>query len=368
MKNSKKAFVDKILLGFFLLVLIIGFFGIISDQLMVKNKILALKKVAQTASLSAAKYYVNEEQNTTKAEEVANKIVNSIPLGNEIIEKIVDDINYTWKPDETNPTSVDVNITSYTQPMFWTRFLPWLKWKHRNIDGISSEASIVTITDADDFVPIAVNGCSQELIPGQEYDFLYKTFDLFDVNDNIAFYGLSDSHNLNSQASFAHFKNAVASVINGEMNPMNIHHTMETIATTTSDKIKNDVKQISQSFNIANFSGQNMTIALLDCSSTASDPVIKELIPIHMNAVYCAKACCSISMFDGTFSFGGCSWFTTFMCTILDMMTNITKDVFDTSNFWTTGTTNGCNQSNFFRINFEVRDKIETKEKVLLKY
>ena len=74
-KNSKKAFIDKIMLGFFLIAFTTVFVGTISDEMEVRNKILALKKIAQTASLSAAKYYVNENKDTNKNEN--NNIKNS---------------------------------------------------------------------------------------------------------------------------------------------------------------------------------------------------------------------------------------------------------------------------------------------------
>ena len=357
-QNRKKAFIDQIMLGFFLIAFTTIFIGTVSDELQARNKYTQLKKVAQTAVLTAAKYYLTEENDEESAENIALSLIEEIPLGDEI----KDDIVFVWDFD-AEPNTLIATIPEYTEEFFWFKLLDF---NHINFINISAKVNILnqSIEDAEDFVPIAVNGCTQELQSGQDYDFLYKTFDLFDVNDNMAFYGLSDSHNLKSQASFAHFKNAVGSVVkNHGTNMMNVHHIMETIVTTESDKIENDIKQISQQFDIKNFAGQNMTIALLECNSTASDPVIKELVPIHMNAVYCAKACCKIS-FMGAFSFGGCSWFMSFMCTIFNMMTNITADVFDTSNFWTTGQTASCNQANFFRINFEIL----TNTKVQLEY
>ena len=348
MKNYKKAFIDQIMLGLFLIAFTVVFVGTVSDEIQMRNKYTNLKKVLQTTVLSSAKYYVNEEQDEEEAQTVALGIIEQTKLGAEVKDSIL----FEWDLD-SEPKSVIATLPKYKEELFWFKLL---HFNSIDFTNLAAKANIKeeVLEEVDDFVPIAVNGCTQNFTSGTNHDFLYKTFDLFDVHDTMAFYGLSDSHNLNSQASFAHFKNAVGTVVkDGGINMMNINHVMETIVTTQSSSIENDVKQISQSFDIKNFTAKKMSIAVLDCNSTATSPVIKEIISVKMNTIYCAKACCKIN-FMGTFSFGGCSWFSSWMCTILNMMTEITEDVFDTSNFWTTGTTSSCNQANFFRINFDV--------------
>ena len=365
MKNSKKAFVDKILLGFFLFVLIIGFFGIISDQLMVKNKILALRKVAQTASLSAAKYYVNEEQNTTKAEEVANKIVNSIPLGNEIVDSLV----YTWKKPLGSPipTSVDVNITSYTQPMFWSRLL---RWDEKVIKNISSKANIVVkpienIEEADDFVPIAVNGCGKTYNIGTTYTKLYKTNDTYDVNDSIAFYSLIFDFT-NPMKNFMDMMQDMAQNHRNRLKKENnfiFHNEFQfKFAPFLNTQITNIIPSMANSFRV--LENKNVNIAVLDCGSTKDNLIIKEILPIHIEPdTKCTKMCCKIDFF-GHFSFGSCIWPFTMMCNMMKVFENFSEDMLGNSMWHVNSDETSCSDANMFSFSFKVR----SKEKVLLKY
>jgi len=219
MKNSKKAFIDKIMLGFFLFAFGMIFLGAVSDQLTVRNKVLALKKVAQTASLSAAKYYINEMPNTIEAQDIANKVVSSTPLGKEV----VDDIEYDWQPNDIDPDSLIVTIPSYKQDFFWFRLIGW---DSKEIKNISSKVNIVRSTqkdEADDFLPIAVNGCSEEYNVNTTYNKLYETVDAYDENDSIAFYSLA----FNFKNPMENFQNMMQNMAQNHQNRLDIKNRFE---------------------------------------------------------------------------------------------------------------------------------------------
>jgi len=342
----KKAIIDKILLLFILLAMIIVFLGSVADERKAMNKYNTLKKIAQTTALSAVKYYVNVNDDTDEAEDIAKEITKNISLIRNNID--IEDINFTWAIDSLETKSLTVKLPDYKHNFFWFRLLNWNSVDFKNILA-KVTFEVKAIEEASDFVPIAVNGCNQEqeLKVGETYDFFYKSFKHFNENDKVAFYGLSHSPHLDPQASFDNFKDAVKTVVaDKDINMMNIKDMMKGIKINKT--IEKDVENISQSFDIENFTDQDMTIAVLDCNSTASNPIIKELIPIHMNEIFCVKACCKMSFMGGKFSFGGCSWMMQMMCSILDMVTKISKEVFNGNNFWKTEHSNNCNQANFF--------------------
>ena len=348
MKNNKKAFIDKIMLGFFLISFVTVFVGTISDELQMRTKYQSLKKITQTAVLSAAKYYLDhqDEQDVEEdAENIAKGIIEQTKLGKEISNDIV----FNWDFD-SDPNNVIATIDEYTQELFWFRLLGW---KEAPIENVSAKANIVeqTIEEADNFVPIAVNGCSQDFNKGDQFDFLLKAYDLYDPNDNIGFFALYEPSG--GQSSFAHFKNLVKDVMKNKTSHFELDDIVS-ISTVLAADIKNDVKQISQSFGINGFSSTEMSIAVLDCNSTADSPVVKKILPIKMNQVYCADCCAFMGM---------CMpWPMSEMCVFMDMLNDLTGDVFSDM-IWAT-TVNSCNKNELFRINFEVL----SDDKVVLEY
>ncbi len=360
MKNSKKAFIDKIMLGFFLISFTTIFIGTVSDELQMRDKYQDLKKVTQTAVLSASKYYI-QDNDTDNAEDIAKGIIEQTKLGS----KISNDIEFIWDFDN-EPNNVIATIPTYKQELFWFRLLGW---NEVPIDDVSAKANILNqpLEEADDFVPIAVNGCEDpdKFVAGESFDFLYKTYDAFNANDGIAFYALSESGE--GQSPFTDVKNLIDDFIKDKYilnHSMNIN--IDSISSVMSDGIENDVSMFASSFNFSKFVGRDMTIAVLDCESDKDNLAIKKLIPIQLNNLYCAEYCCSINVLN-TFSFMCLNKlpFGSMMCSMLEMFGQITQDIFEQESFWTVGgEKNQCGTSNLFRINFEVL----SNDKIILEY
>jgi hypothetical protein len=281
------------MLGFFLFAIIMVFIGTISDELQVRNKILALKKVAQSASLSATKYYASEDENTTKAEEIAKGIVASTELG----AQIVDSLTFDWDLI-SEPKNLIVTIPSYTEDLFWFRLLGW---NEKKIENISSKANIVSSA-------IAINGCTQTYDVGHTYQLIYQETNMFNMTHKFSFY---NRFAINAQNMFNF-----------------------------------DVPQFIQ---LDTFIGQDINVEVLDCDGST-----KEIIPVHINNGSCAKGCCSIN-FLGQFSFGGCNIIANMMCTMFDMFENFTDEMFNDI-IWAEASTENCNDANLFKISFTVLD------------
>jgi len=346
-QNRKKAFIDQIMLGFFLIAFSTIFIGTISDEFTARTKYTELKKVLQTTVLTASKYYLNEEENEAEAENIALSLIEQIPLGAEVKENIVFEWDFT-----TEPNSVIATISEYREEFFWFKLLDF---HHIDFTNISAKANMITqaLESTDDFIPIAVNGCTQTLDAGTNHNFLLKAYDLYDENDNVGFFALYEPSG--GQSSFAHFKNIVKDVMRDRVSNFNINNDVISISTVLAINISNDVKQISKAFGISSFSGKDMSIAVLDCGSTADNPIIKELLPIHMNQVYCGS-CCSFMGFCMPFPMS-------MMCKFFDMLQDVTGDVFSDI-IWAT-TVNSCNHNKLFRINFDI---LNNHAQIVLEY
>ncbi len=338
---QRKAFVDKIMLGFLLLSTIFVFVATVNDDLQARTKYTNLKKVVQTAVLSASKYYLNVNEDTDEAEEIALGIIKETVLGQEVINDY--EIVFTWD-FSGDPDFVKAKIENYKHDMFWYRFLGWDSFTFAIVEA---KANIISPTTADDFLPIAINGCSQEFSAGDEFDFILKAFDTYETSDNAGFYALSLPGG--GQSSFAEFKNNIANLVGGGVNYFNmldeefyIDNEVVTVATVESADINNDVKQISQSFNMTTFVPQVMSIAVLDCDSTASSPSLKELLQVKVTSVGCASCCGPFSMFG----------FCIFPCVIMDMLNIMTNNALDDITW--ANQNNSCNSNGLFGIHLEV--------------
>ncbi|MEA3228647.1 MAG: hypothetical protein U9P38_06230 [Campylobacterota bacterium] len=336
MKKFKTAFIDQILISFFLIAFTIIFIGTVSDELKARTKYTKLKKIVQTAVLSASKYYINEDPNEENSQDIALSILEQIPLG----EEVKDDIVFVWD-FESQPNNVIATIPTYTEEFFWFRLLSFDTIEFTNI---SAKANIIErdLEVVNNFVPIAVNGCTQEFETGDQHDFLLKAHDLYSDQDKVGFFALYDPSG--GQSSFAHFKSVVDDVMKDKDSSFDINSDTIAISTVLSEDIANDVKQVSQAFGIDGFPGKDMTIVVLDCGSTADAPIFKQLIPVKMNAVFCADCCAFM---------GVCMPFPmSMMCVFLDMLADETGEVF-TDIMWNT-TVSSCNNNDLFRINLDI--------------
>ena len=331
---KKRAFINIILLGFLLISSVVVFVSTTADDVVWKNKYFNLKKITDNSVLALAKHY-NENKSVQDAEDIANGILSNSKLGRDALEYI----NYTWDFD-SEPNTVTATLTNYKHASFWYKFLGKQEFIFKTVE---SQAQMIetSLTQVDNFVPLAVNGCEEEFKDGDEFDFLLKAYDLYTGDDYVGFFGLYDPNG--GQSSFAHLKNLVDDVMKDKISDFDVKEDIISIVTVLSPEISNDVKQISQSFDIDGFEKKDMTIVVLDCDSTADEPVVQKLLPITMNMVACAQCCKDPFM-------GFCM--PSIVCTVMDKLNDLTGDVFSDM-IWASDS-NTCNKNELFSINFEV--------------
>lgn len=327
----KKAFIDHLLLGAFLFTAIIFFISTVNDDKVARDKIYDLKQIADTSVKAAGSYYMDVEENKTNAEVIADGILDETKLGREIKPLLT----YIWD-EVSNPNTLTATITNYQHNNFWYRFM--------DLDFFTLNATSVGILDngyVNNFVPIVVNGCTQTFNLNDTFDYLLKSYDLYDENDNVGFFGAYDPGG--GQSSFAHLKNQVKDVMDGDLSEFDLDDDLN-VATVDSSQIANDVKQIAQSFGIASFSATPMSIVEAQCGSTAPNLIIERVFEITMNGVYCGDGCLNPSATNG--------------CSLLDLSGDVFSDT-----AWDTAV-NSCNSETFFRINFTI-NKIRERKVVI---
>lgn len=331
---KKRAFINIILLGFLLISSVVVFVSTTADDVVWKNKYFNLKKITDNSVLALAKHY-NVNKSVQDAEDIANGILSNSKLGRDALGYIT----YTWDFD-SEPNSVKATISNYKHKSFWYKFLGKDEFIFKSVE---SKAQMIesSLTQVDNFVPIAVNGCENELNEGEKFDFLLKAYDLYSDNDYVGFFGLYDPSG--GQSSFAHLKNIVDDVMKDKISDFDVSKDVISIVTVLSPDINNDVKQISQSFGIDGFEKKDMTIVVLDCESTSDKPIVQKLLPISMNTVACAECCKDPYM-------GFCM--PSIICTFMDKLNDLTGDVFSDM-IWAEDSST-CNKNELFSINFEV--------------
>ena len=344
--NKKKAFIDQIMLGFFLISMVLVFVATVSDELKVRNKHANLKKLVQTAVLSASKYYTNENNDTTEAQNIALGVVEQSKLG----AQVKNSIEFTWD-FISDPSNVKAKIENYEEDMFWYRLAGWDSF---TFDIIEAKANIIaspadellTIDEVSDFMPFAINNCGQEngIQPGESLSFIYKAYDIYDANESTGFYGLSSDDpdpRDGSQSDFAHFKNEVY-----DFNRLN---TPQYLVDSEQNSIENDAQQLASALAVHTYDDpMDITVALIDCASTKDNIIISNLVPVTMTNIYCGDKTTSDINIDLAFS-------------------DQTGDVFDVGVSWVEWEeSKDCSQSGLFRIDLDI--KIPDEEEVVLEY
>lgn len=327
----KKAVIDQLLLGAFLFIAIIVFVATAIDEQQARKKFYDLKFITDNALIAAGTYYIKEEEDTTNAEFTSDAILDQTTLGVEVKPLL----SYTWNL-VSNPKTLTVNIPTYQHDNFWYRFLELNFFTlNASSDGILDNGYV------NNFVPIVVNGCSQDFKVGDDFDYLLKSYDLYDENDNVGFFGAYDPSG--GQSSFAHLKNLVKDVMDGDPSEFDLDENLN-VATVNSSDIANDVKQIAQAFGIASFSGTPMSIVEAQCGSTSSNLIVERVFEITMDGVYCGDGCINPSATNG--------------CSLVDLSGDVFNDI-----AWDTAV-NSCNSETFFKINFTI-DNIRKREVVI---
>lgn len=180
----KKAFIDQILLGLFLFVVLIILGATVNDNMQARDKYYNLKKITDNSVLTLAKYYVNVEENTSNAENVYYQMLLKTKLGNEVKDTII----YTWD-FASEPNSVTAEITNYIEETFWFKFLGLASFNLK----ASSKATITlldlpTATSAysNGIAPFAVN--YRDFIIGDSLDITYALTADWQYSDKNTFY------------------------------------------------------------------------------------------------------------------------------------------------------------------------------------
>ncbi len=118
----KKAFIDQIMLGFFLFSALIILGATINDEFEARNKIDDLRVLTKNATRALSKHYMYNGS-ISAAEDIANDLLNNTNLGNEVLTKQL--ITYTWRDlnNDNLPDVVTTSISGYVQNNFWYKFL-----------------------------------------------------------------------------------------------------------------------------------------------------------------------------------------------------------------------------------------------------
>ena len=118
----KKAFVDHIMLGFFLIATLIVLGATVADEFFARKKIKNLEKLVKITTRSLSKHYMYNE-NMIDAQDIANDILNSTDLGAEVLSNNL--ISYLWRDLDSDglPDVVTSTISGYVQDNFWFRFI-----------------------------------------------------------------------------------------------------------------------------------------------------------------------------------------------------------------------------------------------------
>ena len=341
---QKKAFVNIIALGFVLFTSVVVFISTKADDIAVNNKFFNLKKITDSTVLALAKHFIIN-QDEQDAQDIADAILDASALGIDAKNYI----SYSWD-FVSDPNNVKATITNYSHSTFWYKFLDKSEFIFAKIE---SKANIIVnpidelpiLDEVSDFMPFAINECGKEggIVPGESLSFIYKSYDIYDSNESLGFYGLSPTDptpRTGAQSDFAHFKNEVLD--------FNRLTTQEYLVDTAQESIENDAQQLASALAVHTYEEpMNISIALLDCSSTKDNIIISNLIPVSMTNIYCGDK-------------------TTTTYNINEAFNDQTGDVFDDINWVEWVESKDCSQSGLFRIDVDI--KIPNELTVLLEY
>lgn len=297
--DNGKAFIDQILLWFLILVLTIGFVATVSDEKDLRVKYHNLKAMTDHAVIAAAKYYTdlnvswnNGEDERDESENVADYVVrhDTSNLANDV------PLVFSWPVTATH-RYVEASVT-HTHDNFWWRFFGF-----KEADLVVSSRMLLETIEAPDVAPIGVNGCSRKFEAGDTFSLDLTAHDIYDKDDNIHFYALSDKNqdpdfdcsegDGNAQAAFTQFKQIIDDIVKDKLSDettFNIEEDYKPVANvcehelTDSNSLANDLKQSESSFG-SSFPIK-MSIIVLGCQSTDGNNLeYKEIIPIEVTGI-----------------------------------------------------------------------------------
>lgn len=279
----KKAIIHIMLLGGILLSAVIIFVATVGDDIVVKTKITALKKITENAALALAKHYVINES-INDAETVGNDLIAQTTLGTEVVDSLV----YTWDI-VSEPKTVTVNLPTYDQTTFWYKFLDKGSFTLTNIE---SQAEIITsdpISDTSDtLAPLAINNCNRtDLVLDAEIDFTFTTSPYYENNDTNSFFAI-DTEECGAPAgnsTFSHFKNLFDDdeVEFADFDASTVEAAC-LVETSNANPLTVDPMQLYN--NLISFTlPYQMDILMLDCGTTANDLIVSNVISIQIESL-----------------------------------------------------------------------------------
>ena len=359
---KKRAYINIILIGFVLIASVVVFVSTTADDVVWKNKYFNLKKITDSAAFALGNGYKENqyelrEDAKAAAKDIADAILNNSNLGQDASSYITYDwcfkdgdgstadgcpISTECSLNDDCAGTVTATITNYQHDNFWYKFMG----KDQFIfDHIASRADINggDFTTDSYFLPIAINGCDKDddefFKVGNSFDYILDAHDRY-TDDNFAtFYALSEPGG--GQSSFAHFKNMITDILDDKKSEFDIETDITTISNVDWEDVDNDVKQVSQSFDITTLTPTNMAVLVLDCNSTATDLKVKGLLPILLTDVYCAPNVVDVEA----------------------AMANGDDLFIEPSTLWFK-TVPSCNSTSYFRLHFEVTDRMVDVEPV----
>ena len=279
----KKAVVSIMLLGGILLSAVIVFVATVGDDIVVKTKITALKKITENAALALAKHYVINES-INDAETVGDDLIGQTTLGTEVVDSLV----YTWDI-VSEPKTVTVNLPTYDQNTFWYKFLDKGSFTLSNIE---SQAEIITADPISDtsntLAPLAINNCNRnDLVLGAEIDFSFVTSPYYESNATNSFYAI-DMEECGAPAgnsTFSHFKNLFNG---GEVDFTDFDASAVEAAclveTSNANPLTVDPMQLYNKLSAFTLPYQ-MDILMFDCGTTANNLIVSNVISIQIESL-----------------------------------------------------------------------------------
>jgi hypothetical protein len=183
----RRAFLNPLLFGFLIISSFIIFGATIVDDMVVRNRIHAIKKTTDTVAVTLAKHYL-DTKSTEEAELVAQNILNS----RDFTQNLISFMDYEWNLDD-EPMNVIVGVSGYEVTTFWYRFLDKTEFA---IPRIESKAIMVGENEiykhsTKSLSPFSINGDDFEVGDVNEYCFDENAIWSFDIKDK--FYSL-DNH------------------------------------------------------------------------------------------------------------------------------------------------------------------------------
>lgn len=118
----KKAFIDQLFFGFFILIAIVTFVATVNDETSIRNRMEDLNTLARTSSQAMARYYELQIDMCT-AQDVNDNILRQTKLGNMVLDKNL--IRYKWMDTsgDGQPDTIQTTIIAHPYDTFWYRFL-----------------------------------------------------------------------------------------------------------------------------------------------------------------------------------------------------------------------------------------------------